>query len=119
VEGRYRFDLRIQSLFGVVEVMHRPIWMVGGLMSASTRRQEIERTPQILMVNPTFSSEMMFGSNYEGYYHSDQLLLLGSEAGASHGRSTIRLLVWRRETGSDPDELVRQIIVIAVRVAYP
>jgi hypothetical protein len=88
-------------------------------MLAPTRRLEIERTPQILMANPTFSSEMMFGSDYEGYYHSDQLLLLGNEAGASHRRSTIRLLVWRRETGSDPDELVRQLIVTAVRVAYP
>lgn len=78
MEGRYRFDLRIQSLFGVVEVMHRPIWMVGGLMLAPTWRLEIERTPQILMMNPTFSSEMVFGSDYEGYYHSDQLLLFRS-----------------------------------------
>jgi hypothetical protein len=93
--------------------------MVGGLMSASTRKQEVERTPQILMVNPTFSSEMMFGSNYEGYYHSDQLLLLGSEAGASHSRGAIRLLVGRGETGSDPDELVRQLEMTAMRVTYP
>jgi hypothetical protein len=88
-------------------------------MLAPTWRLEIERTPQILMMNPTFSSEMMFGSNYEGYYHSDQLLLLGSEAGASHGRSTIRLLVGRGETGSDPDELVRQLEMTAMRVTYP
>jgi regulator of sirC expression with transglutaminase-like and TPR domain len=47
-------------------------------MSASTRRQEVERTPQILVVNPTLSSEMMFGSNHKSYYHSDQLLLFRS-----------------------------------------
>jgi hypothetical protein len=47
-------------------------------MLAPTWRLEIERTPQILMMNPTFSSEMVFGSDYEGYYHSDQLLLFRS-----------------------------------------
>ena len=88
-------------------------------MSATATRLKVEHTPQVFMMHPTFSAEMMFRSNHESYYHPDQLLLLGSEAGASHGRSTIRLLVWRRETGSDPDELVRQLIVTAVRVAYP
>jgi len=49
---------------------------------------------------------MMFGSNHESYYHSDQFLLLGSKAGAIHGRGTVRLLVGQRETSSDPDELI-------------
>jgi len=38
MEERYRFDPRIQSLFGVVEVMHLPIWRVGGLISATAMR---------------------------------------------------------------------------------
>jgi len=56
MEGRYRLDLRIQSLFGVVEVMHLPTWTVGGLMSASTRMLVVGHTPQILVVNSAFSS---------------------------------------------------------------
>ena len=93
VEERYRFDPRIQSLFGVVEVMHLPIWMVEGLMSASTRRQEVEHTPQILVVNSAFGSEMVLGSYHESHHHSNQFFLLGSQAGTSHGRSTVCLLV--------------------------
>jgi hypothetical protein len=48
---------------------------------------------------------MMFGRNHESYYHSNQLLLLGSQAGTSHGLSIIRLLIGRWKAGSDPDEL--------------
>ena len=62
---------------------------------------------------------MMFGSNHEGYYHSNQFLLLGTEAGASHGGSTGCLLIRYREASSDPDELIRQLELIAMRLAYP
>jgi len=54
MEERYRFDPRIQSLFGVVEVMHLPIWRVGGLIS--TPLSEVGHTPQVLMMNPALSS---------------------------------------------------------------
>jgi hypothetical protein len=71
------------------------------------------------MVNPTLSSEMMLGSNHEGNYHSNQLLLLGSEAGASHGWDTARFLVRRGEASGDPDELIGQLILRAEGGAYP
>ena len=61
----------------------------------------------------------MFGSDHEGYDHPDQLLLLGSEAGTVHGRSTVRLLVGRGEAGSNPNELIRQLVIKATKVAYP
>ena len=38
MEEMYRFVPRIQSLFEAVEVMHLPIWMVGGLLSATDIR---------------------------------------------------------------------------------
>jgi hypothetical protein len=88
-------------------------------MSATATSLKVEHTPQVFMMHPTLGAEMMFSSNHERYYHSNQFLLLGSHAGTSHGRSTIRLLVGRGETGSDPDELVCQIIVTEVKVAYP
>jgi len=53
----------------------------------------------------------MLGSYHKRYYHPDQFLLLSSEAGASHGGSTGCLLVGRGEAGSNPDELMRQLIL--------
>jgi hypothetical protein len=62
-------------------------------MSATATRSKVEHTPQVFMMHPTFSAEMMFRSNHEGYYHPDQFLLLGREAGTIHGLSAIRLLI--------------------------
>jgi hypothetical protein len=62
---------------------------------------------------------MMLGSNHEGDHHPDQLLLLGSQAGTSHGRGTVRFLIRRGEAGSYPDELKRQLTSTAKREAYP
>jgi len=63
------------------------------------------------MMNPTFSSKMMFGGYHESYYHPDQLLLLGSQADSINGRGTICLSVGRREAGRDPNELASQHIM--------
>jgi len=50
---------------------------------------------------------MMFGGYHERYDHSDQFLLLGSEAGTIQGWSTIRLVIGQGDAGSNPDELAR------------
>lgn len=54
------------------------------------------------MMYPTLGSEVMFGSNYESYYHPDQFLLLRRQPRSSHWRA-VDLLVGRGQTCRDPD----------------
>jgi hypothetical protein len=70
---------------------HLLIGMVEGLIVSSLLSSG--HTSKVFMVDTTFSSEMMFGSYHESYYHPYQLLLFRRQLGPFHWLGNIGLLI--------------------------